>query len=170
MSTMFEVDLLRSQVAELSRELAERDQTLQEQRRRRDGEFQDLSKQAAQLHAIVAGTAEETGEGFFPALVTHLTSVLGVQYAVIGEVLQDFGRKKIRTVAVAAGGALVDNFEYDLSHTPCENALASSFACFEQGVQASFPLFARLGQLGVDGYCGVSNGTGDGLQRERTPR
>ncbi len=50
------VDLLRSQVAELSHELAERDQRQQEQRRHRDGEFQDLRKQAAQLHTIVAGT------------------------------------------------------------------------------------------------------------------
>ncbi|MBH0176619.1 MAG: PAS domain S-box protein, partial [Nitrospira sp.] len=56
----------------------------------------------------------------------------------------------------AAGGALVDNFEYDLVHTPCETALASSFACFERGVQSAFPSFTRLGQLQVEGYCGLS--------------
>ncbi|MBH0176623.1 MAG: hypothetical protein HP491_01820 [Nitrospira sp.] len=128
MSTISEVDVLRSQVAELSRELAKRDQTLHEHSHRLDSEFQDLRKQATQLQAIVTGTAEATSKDFFTALVTHLTSVLGVQYAVIGEIRQDSGTEKIRTMAVAAGGALVDNFEYDLVHTPCETALASSFA------------------------------------------
>ncbi|MBH0184658.1 MAG: hypothetical protein HP477_04330, partial [Nitrospira sp.] len=119
MSTVSEVDVLRSQVAELSRELAARDQTLREHSRHRDREFQDLREQSQQLRALIAGTADGTGEDFFQALVTHLTSVLGVQYAVIGEVRQDTGTKKIHTMAVAAGGALVDNFEYDLLHTPC---------------------------------------------------
>ena len=52
----------------------------------------------------------ETGEEFFCSLVTHLTSTLPVQYAVIGEVGE--GRlRKIRTLAVSAGDTLVDNFE-----------------------------------------------------------
>ncbi|MBH0176626.1 MAG: hypothetical protein HP491_01840, partial [Nitrospira sp.] len=119
MSTLSEVDVLRSQVAELSRELAARDQTLREHSRHHDNELQDLRKQSTQLRVLIAGTAEETGENFFRTLVTHLTSVLGVRYAVIGEVRQDSGTKKIHTMAVAAGGALVDNFEYDLLHTPC---------------------------------------------------
>lgn len=79
-----ELDLLRSQVADLSRELAERDQS-----------GQDLREQSDLLRAIVAGTAAETGEEFFVSLVTHLTSVLHVQYAIIGEVQGDC-IKKIR--------------------------------------------------------------------------
>lgn len=63
-----ELDLLRGQVADLSRELAERDRTLQ-----------DLREQSALLRAIAEGTAAETGEEIFASLVTHLTSVLHVQ-------------------------------------------------------------------------------------------
>ncbi len=162
MSTVSEVDSLRSQVAELARELAERDQALHDRSRHLNGELQDLREQSQRLHAIVTSTAQATGDDFFPTLVTQLTSVLGVQYAVIGEVRQNSGAKKIHTMAVAAGGALVNNFEYDLSYTPCETALASSFAWFEQGVQASFPSFTRLGQLNVESYCGVSIRTKSG--------
>ena len=153
-SHLAELDLLRRQVADLSRELTERDQTLQEFSRQRDDELQDLRERSDMLRAIVAGTAAETGEDFFSTLVCHLSLVLGVQYAVVGEI-QHHPVKKIRTLAVSANGNLVDNFEYPLMNTPCETALGQSFACFERDVRAVFPLFGHLAQLGVEGYCGV---------------
>ena len=160
-SHLAELDLLRRQVADLSRELAERDQTLQEFARQRDDELQDLRERSDMLRAIVAGTAAETGEDFFSTLVCHLSSVLGVQYAVVGEI-HHRPVKKIRTLAVSANGSLVDNFEYPLVNTPCETALGQSFTCFERDVRAVFPLFGRLAQLGVEGYCGVPLRTKDG--------
>lgn len=153
-SHLAELDLLRRQVADLSRELTERDQALQEFSRQRDDELQDLRERSDMLRAIVAGTAAETEEDFFSTLVCHLSLVLGVQYAVVGEI-QHHPVKKIRTLAVSANGNLVDNFEYPLMNTPCETALGQSFACFERDVRAVFPLFGHLAQLGVEGYCGV---------------
>jgi PAS domain S-box-containing protein len=153
-SHLAELDVLRRQVADLSRELTERDQTLQEFTRQRDDELQDLRERSDMLHAIVAGTAAETGEDFFPTLVCHLSSIVGVQYAIVGEV-QHSPVKKIRTVSVSAGGSLADNFEYPLMNTPCETALGQSFACFERDVRTLFPLFERLPELHVEGYCGM---------------
>lgn len=153
-SHLAELDSLRRQVADLSRELTERDQTLQDFTRQRDDELQDVRERSDMLRAIVAGTAAETGEDFFSTLVCHLSSILGVQYAVVGEI-QHGPVKKIRTLAVSANGNLVDNFEYPLVNTPCEIALGESFACFERDVRTVFPLFGRLAQLGVEGYCGV---------------
>ncbi len=138
-----ELDLLRGQVADLSRQLAERDRSAQ-----------DIQKHSDLLRAIVEGTAAETGVEFFSALVTHLTSTLHIKYAMIGEVQGD-RVKKIRTLAVSAGGALVDNFEYELAHTPCATALTQAFAYFDQDLQATFPQFQWLADLGVESYCGV---------------
>ena len=138
-----ELDLLRDQVADLSRRLTERDRSAQ-----------DLREQSDLLRAIVEGTAAETGEEFFAALVTHLTTRLKVQYAVIGEVQGD-RIKKIQTVAVSAAGTLVDNFEYELAHTPCATALTQPFAFFDRDVQATFPQFQRLVDLGAESYCAV---------------
>jgi len=56
---LFELELLRSQVADLSRQLVARDRSAQ-----------DLREQSDLLAAIVMGTATETGEEFFAALVT----------------------------------------------------------------------------------------------------
>ena len=77
-SHLAELDLLRRQVADLSRELTERDQALQEFSRQRDDELQDLRERLDMLRAIVAGTVAETGEDFFSTLVCHLSLVLGV--------------------------------------------------------------------------------------------
>ncbi|HKQ36160.1 MAG TPA: PAS domain S-box protein [Nitrospiraceae bacterium] len=139
-----ELESLRSQVADLTRALAERDVSMR-----------DLREQSNLLRTIIEGTAAETGDEFFASLVTHLTSTLHVQYAVIGEVCE--GRlKKIRTLAVATGGTLVDNFEYELAHTPCATTLTQGFACFDRDLQATFPQFQRLADFGAESYCAVS--------------
>jgi PAS domain S-box-containing protein len=138
-----ELDSLRSQVVDLSRQLSERDCLVQ-----------DLWEQFELLRAIVEGTAAETGEEFFATLVTHLTAVLHVKYALIGEVQGD-RIKKIRTLAVSAGGVLVDNFDYELADTPCATALTQSFTCFDRDVQGTFPQFQRLADLGAESYCAV---------------
>ncbi|MBX3301579.1 MAG: PAS domain S-box protein [Nitrospira sp.] len=156
-----ELDLLRKQVADLARELTERDQALRHQNRQMDGELQDLREESEMLRAIVAGTAAETGEDFFQALVRHLCSVFSVQYAIVGEV-QSSAVKRIRTIAVSSGGSLVENFDYLLAGTPCEIALKHSFACFDQDVRASFPACERLDQLSVESYCGVPLRAKDG--------
>ncbi len=145
-----ELDALRNQVADLSSQLAERNRSAQ-----------DLREQSDRLYAIVKGTAAETGDEFFPALVTRLTSVLHITYAFIGEVQGDHS-KKIRTLAVSAGGVLVNNFDYELADTPCATALTQTFACFDRNVQTTFPQFQRLVDLGAESYCAVPIRTKDG--------
>ncbi|NOT24111.1 MAG: PAS domain S-box protein [Nitrospiraceae bacterium] len=157
-----ELESLRLQVADLTRELAERDQAMRVQRRHCEETVQDLREQSQLLHTIVEGTAAETGDEFFAALVTHLTSTLHVQYAVIGQVCEG-EPKKIRTLAVSAGGTLVDNFEYELAHTPCATALTQSFAYFDRDVQAMFPQFHRLADFRAESYCAVPLRTKGGV-------
>ena len=77
-----ELESLRSQVADLSRELAERDQSMRAQSHHFEETMQDLREQSHLLHTIIEGTAAETGDEFFAALVTHLT--VGVACAVCG--------------------------------------------------------------------------------------
>lgn len=149
-----ELESLRMQLADVARELAERDRTLQEETIHRDDRLQDLQEQSVLLRTLVEGTAAETGEQFFASLVNHLTSTLQVQYAVIGTI-PETGPRTVHTIAVSSRGTLVGNFEYALSQTPCETALTASFATFDSRVQETFPNFAQLAQLGVESYCGV---------------
>jgi PAS domain S-box-containing protein len=150
-----ELESLRSQVAALTRQVAERDHTMEAQGRHLEQTMQDLQEQSYLLRTIIEGTAADTGDEFFASLVTHLTATLKVQYAIVGEVVGD-ETKILRTLAVSAGGALIENIEYALEHAPCGTGLDSPFWCFEQGVQARFPHFPNLATLGVESHCGVS--------------
>ncbi|MGH7184380.1 MAG: PAS domain S-box protein, partial [Nitrospiraceae bacterium] len=151
---LLELESLRLQVADLKRTLAEREQMLGGQPRTLDEIKQDVRERSHRLHAIVEGTAAETGEEFLASFVNHLTSALDMPYAVIGEVSEGLP-KKIRTLAVSARGTLVDNFEYELAHTPCATVLTETFVCFDRDVQRAFPRFQRLADLGVESYCAV---------------
>lgn len=150
-----ELESLRVQVANLTCELAARDQSIQVQHQSLEHVKQDLRAQADLLEAIMKGTATDTGDEFFASLATHLTASLHMQYAVIGEI-EEGTPVTIRTVAVTSGGTLLDNFAYDLSQAPCGTGLTESFWCYEQGVQALFPNFPPLATLGVDSHSGVS--------------
>jgi PAS domain S-box-containing protein len=71
----------------------------------------------AVLREILEGTAEETGERFFDALVENLAKALGTYGA---WVTTWHGQKRLRAVAFWLGGRFVENYEYDLAGTPCE--------------------------------------------------
>lgn len=69
-----ELETLRLQVADLTRALAERDQSLSPERHQPEETIQNFREQSHRLRAIVEGIAAETGDEFFTSLVRHLTS------------------------------------------------------------------------------------------------
>jgi PAS domain S-box-containing protein len=71
----------------------------------------------AVLREILEGTAKETGERFFTALVENLAKALDTYGA---WVTIWHGEKRLRAIAFWLGGRFVDDYEYDLSGTPCE--------------------------------------------------
>ncbi len=72
----------------------------------------------AVLHAIVEGTAAETGEAFFAALVRNLSAALGTSGAWVTEYLPD--SRRLRALAFWLDGRPVLHYEYALAGTPCE--------------------------------------------------
>ena len=97
---------------------------------------------------------DTTGEVFFRSLTEHLNDVLHVDFVSIGE-LTDDGRH-IRTVAVSAEGRNLENLEYELAHTPCQQALEHGRYFDHHDVQSNFPLDEFLVQMGFQSYLGVA--------------
>ena len=87
-------------------------------------------------------------------MTEHLNAVLHVDYVSIGE-LSDGGRR-IRTVAVSAGGRNLDNLEYELDDTPCQQVLEHGRYFDHHDVQSRFPLDEFLVQMGFQSYLGVA--------------
>jgi signal transduction histidine kinase len=95
-----------------------------------------------------------TGQSFLRSLVTHLAQALDVDYAFVGELKRNLPGR-VKTVAVLANGQVVDNFEYDLVHTPCENVMNGAACSYPSHVQKAFPLDDLLREMKVDGYVGT---------------
>ncbi len=72
----------------------------------------------ALLQSILAGTAAQTGEGFFKALVQQLCAALGTHGAWVTEYLAR--ERRLRSRAFWLGNDWVDEYEYDIAGTPCE--------------------------------------------------
>jgi PAS domain S-box-containing protein len=97
---------------------------------------------------------DTTGEVFFRSLTEHLNSVLHVDYVSIGELSAE-GRR-IRTLAVSAGGRNLENLEYELDNTPCEQVLKRGRYFEHRDVQSHFPLDEFLVQMEFHTYLGVA--------------
>ncbi|MCK5480887.1 MAG: EAL domain-containing protein, partial [Gammaproteobacteria bacterium] len=102
---------------------------------------------------IVLGTSTSIGESFFEAITVQLAKTLGADFAIVGELAT--GGESIKTLSVCAEGKIVDNFEYDLLHTPCAHVLGKETCSYPCSVAELFPKDEKLENMGVEGYIGV---------------
>jgi two-component system sensor histidine kinase/response regulator len=106
------------------------------------------------LRAIAQGTAAKTGSEFFRSLVRHTAEVLQVRYAFVTEFANE-AKTRLRTLAFWQGETWKENFEYDLTHTPCEGILEGRVYYYPKNVPALFPGDLELAKLGVESFLGI---------------
>ena len=108
----------------------------------------------AVLRRIVEGTATQTGEGFFRALVENLAQVLMTHGAWITEYLEDC--RRLRSLAFWMDGEWIEHYEYDIAGTPCEPVVDNGhFIHFTDNVMALFPDDPDLERMDAVSYMGV---------------
>lgn len=114
---------------------------------------QDMDEEKA-LRLIVEGTAAETGEGFFKALVGNLAAVLGTRGAWVTEYLPEAGR--LSSLAFRLDNGWVDEYEYKISGTPCEVVIdRKTIFRVEDNVVDLYPGDPDLAPMGAVSYMGV---------------
>ncbi len=114
-----------------------------------------LRKSDLTLRKIDEGTAATTGADFFNSLVKSLAEALQAKYAFVSKLVEG-NRARVRTLAFWKGDGFLDNFEYDLPHTPCERVLAGEVCLFPEKVQDLFPEHQEdLAKLGVESYLAI---------------
>lgn len=113
-------------------------------------------RQEESLRLIVEGTTAQTGETFFRTFVQHLAQVLQVRYALIAKVDHRDNRYIATTLAFWMGEDFGDNFEYDLTGTPCANVYEIGTLCrYPCAVQPLFPDDPYLVMLNIESYVGI---------------
>lgn len=100
-------------------------------------------------------------DDFFTALVTHLTDVLGVAYALVDRVVGD-GNEAVETVALSTRGEISKNVAYGLAGTPCENVIGKELCCYAEKVRMLFPEDELLVEMEAESYVGIPLWRGDG--------
>jgi PAS domain S-box-containing protein len=82
--------------------------------------FHDLDVDAS-LRMIVEGTATETGERFFAALVENLARALNTHGAWVTEYIEE--QRRLRALAFWMGGQWIHGWEMVVDGTPCEQVV-----------------------------------------------
>jgi formate hydrogenlyase transcriptional activator len=115
---------------------------------------------AETFRSLAAATADKVGEEFFRQLVKHVALALDVSYAFVAEFAGSPTR--VRTIAHWGRGHWLDNMEYELAGTPCEEVVRGARCRYEDGVQARFPRDTLLTEIGARSYLGVPLRAADG--------
>jgi len=90
------------------------------------------------LRIIAEGVGTARGQSFYCALVRHLAFVLQTDWTLISELVGGRG-DRVRTLAFAVDGRIVDNVEYDLPNTPCEAVIVSGRRTYPSELRTHFP-------------------------------
>ena len=126
-----------------------------------DDRGRDSAREHELLRALVEGTAGETGEAFFRALVQNTARALDVAGAWITEFSQDGTR--LRALAFWLDGEFVEGYEYALRGTPCESVVGEARELLvPERVVELFPEDPDLAELDAVSYASVPLVTEDG--------
>ena len=106
------------------------------------------------LHSIAAGTASVTGSEFLRSLVHQISVAIHVNFAMLTE-WKDQSKNIVRTLVFRIGNDFVENIEYDLAGTPCEDVLAGNMSFYPKDIQTLFPRDTMLVELNVNSYVGL---------------
>jgi formate hydrogenlyase transcriptional activator len=101
------------------------------------------------LRVISEGTAAVVGGDFFRSLAYHIIISTGIRYAIVTE-CANVAKTRVRTLVYIERDHFLDNFEYDLSGTPCEIVMKGDNYYCTADLDALFPK-----EEGVKSYFGV---------------
>jgi diguanylate cyclase (GGDEF)-like protein/PAS domain S-box-containing protein len=106
------------------------------------------------LRSIAMGASISFGGNFFRSLVQYLTKILGVDYALVGELAHD-NKEVVNVISAHYNGRFIDNFSYLLHNSPCKHVVNQDICIFPRGVQKLFPQDTDLTALEAECYAGV---------------
>jgi signal transduction histidine kinase/CheY-like chemotaxis protein len=111
-----------------------------------------VRSRSEELLRAAAAVLPKTGDEFLPAVVEQVAVALKAEVVMVGEYA---GSGHVRSVSLWHSGAIVDNVDYALPGTPCEQVAGRPLICYPTGVQRLFPADEYLRTIDVDGYIAV---------------
>ncbi|RDE22555.1 phosphodiesterase [Motiliproteus coralliicola] len=112
------------------------------------------------VRSIVRTLSEAKGRHFFESIVPALSNAIDADYAYVAELNDTLDHAT--TLALTAGGELIDNINYSLKDTPCANVADDSVCVHECKIQNLYPQDQLLVEMGIEAYVGTPLFDSDG--------
>ena len=117
--------------------------------------------QSALMKMAASVSASANGQ-FFIQLVTNMTEALDAQAGFICQTLAEDPLTS-RTVAAIVDGEIMDNYNFAIEGTPCENLIKQAEWNLSAGFHQDYPNAAKLAHCGAEAYVGrrLENSSGE---------
>jgi PAS domain S-box-containing protein len=106
------------------------------------------------IRALTHLASTHGGKHYFNELAISLSSLLNVEYVVIGVYHEQQG--EVESFGYSENGKLEENFTYSILNTPCKFTLEGQFELVESGVQKKYPKGEYLANMDADSYIGMT--------------
>ena len=106
------------------------------------------------VYRLAASLGAVEGEAFFPSLVAELTSILGLDFAMVVELRP--AAQEVTVLASAASSEVPPLTAYSLAGTPCLEVVTGGKAIYAHGLAESFPQDRWAVDAGMEAYVGVA--------------
>ena len=113
-----------------------------------------MSEFESALPKILKGLKSTSGDDFFNQMTFQLNEIIGADYTFIASV--DRAQHTAKTISVATQSEFLENFEYQLHHSPCAIVIEDSVSIYPQNIQNLFPKDKLLADMQIEGYAGVA--------------
>ncbi|MGR9047738.1 EAL domain-containing protein [Halobacillus faecis] len=101
------------------------------------------------------------GQEFFDFLVEYLSSVLGVDTVLVGELTGE-AKDEVTAISLSHKGEISAGLQYEVKGTPCEQVIMTHECYYPNGVGSLFPEDLTIKEYGVESYLGKALLNSDG--------
>lgn len=105
------------------------------------------------IQKIIENIDVKYGQDFFEEITLQLDRVINSDFTFIARL--NLQKHSSETIALVANGQLVDNMEYSLAGTPCDEVAGDSVCIYPRNVAEHFPEDLLLVDMGIEGYLGT---------------
>ena len=121
----------------------------------------ERKKTEAAIQALMVSMIGTTGYNSLRKITETISSWLGADCVMIGEIQQD--NKTIRILSMLLDGQEITEYSYPVRGTPCEQVMEKGFRLYKDNVSQSFPESKTLSELHIRGYIGTPLRNSEGL-------
>jgi PAS domain S-box-containing protein len=116
---------------------------------------QPAAEELTALRAIVDAASTGSGEEYFRALVRALARAVDTRWAFVAQFSSPESHAKARTIAFWDRDRIVENFEWTLAGTPCEDVVHGNLCHHASGLREKFPDDPYPRRWGIESFLGV---------------